>query len=131
VADPDVAALAARAIGIAQEATRTQSAIVAQQGKSRRNLRWLAVSVVLDVALSVALGALAFGQAHTSEAIHNSQVSACQQANVKRAQDVAVWNRLLRLPPTATSAQKTEIAELEKLVGVKDAPRDCAALYRK
>jgi hypothetical protein len=131
VIEPDVAALAARAIGIAEEATRTQSGIVAQQGKSRRNLRLLAVSVALDVALSVALGALALSQAHTSEAIHNSQVSACQQANVSRAEDIAIWNRLLRLPAGATSAQKSEVAELEKLVGVKDSPRNCAALYRK
>jgi hypothetical protein len=58
-----------------------------------------------------------------------ASIRQCQLANGTRLQDIAIWNRLLRLPPGASAEQKAEAAELERLVTVKDAPRDCTAAY--
>lgn len=58
-----------------------------------------------------------------------SNIQQCQPANVTRGQDIAIWNRLLQVPPTVSAAAKAEVAQLEHLVQVKDTPRDCTAAY--
>jgi hypothetical protein len=59
---------------------------------------------------------------------HVSNLQQCQLANETRVQDIAIWNRLLSVSPSAAAA-KAEVADLERLVKVKDTPRDCAAAY--
>jgi hypothetical protein len=59
---------------------------------------------------------------------HVSSLQQCQLANDTRQQDIAIWNRLLGVSPTAPAA-KAEVADLKHLVKVKDTPRDCAAAY--
>jgi hypothetical protein len=61
-------------------------------------------------------------------AAHASSLQQCQLANATRRQDIAIWNRLLNAP-AKTAAAKAEITDLEHLVKVKDAPRDCASAY--
>lgn len=64
---------------------------------------------------------------------HDGNVRQCQLANVSRQQDIAIWNRLLNVPPEArkkeTPAQRQEVKDLERLVRVKDTPRDCNAAF--
>ncbi len=86
-----VAALAARAIAIAEQAAQTQGAIVRQQGRSKRTIRLLAVSVAFDIALSVALIFLAVSQRSVSDQIHSSQVTACGIGNSSRVAQVQLW----------------------------------------
>lgn len=59
---------------------------------------------------------------------HISNIQQCQIANVTRVQDIAIWNRLLSVSPSAAAA-RAEVADLKHLVEVKDTPRDCAAAY--
>jgi hypothetical protein len=66
-------------------------------------------------------------------ASHASEVSACEQANVNRAQDRAVFNQLLAdlaPPPVRTPAVKAKLTVINRLIAAKDTPHDCAAVYR-
>jgi hypothetical protein len=137
VAD-DVAGLAAQALSIARQATETQEKIVIQQGKSRRNIRLIAVSVALDVALSVSLIFLAVGQASVSDQIHRSQVTACGIGNGNRAAQIRLWDHVIAIskaPPGETAAQRTarlaKLAAFRAYVRTTFHPVDCTALYGK
>ena len=136
--DSDVAALAARAIAIAEKAAETQKAIVAQQGRSKRNIRLIAVSVVLDVALSAGIGVLAVSQIHVSEQIHASQLQACGIGNDFRARQVRLWDHVLAIskaPPGETSAERAvrlaKLAAFRGYVAAQFRPVDCISLYGK
>jgi Na+/H+-dicarboxylate symporter len=48
----------------------------------------------------------------------------CRVSNANRQEDVAVWNRLLDIP-TVTAAAKAEVADLKRLVRIKDTPHEC------
>jgi hypothetical protein len=132
----DVAGLAARAIAIAEGAAETQKAIVAQQGKSRRNIRLIAVSVVLDVALSAGIGVLAVSQIHVSQQIHASQLQACGIGNDFRARQVRLWDHVLsvsKAPPGETAAERqvrlAKLAEFRSYVAAQFRPVNCTVLY--
>lgn len=52
--------------------------------------------------------------------------SSCQQSNVSRQEDIAIWDSLLTSVGTPTSAAaRHEIADLQRLVEIKDTPRVC------
>jgi hypothetical protein len=99
----------------------------------------LAISLFLDVCLTVGvtIAAIQSGDASarassTVTQLHASQVSACQQANVNRAQDIAIWNTFLDQlsPPAArTPAVTAKLAVINAAIRVKDTPRDCTKLY--
>jgi hypothetical protein len=137
VAD-DVAGLAAQALSIARQATETQEKIVTQQGKSRRNIRLIAVSVVLDIALSVSLVFLAVSQAHVSDSIHSSQLAACALGNGFRASQAQVWDHFIArsaAPPGETAAQRTarlrRLADARAYIARHYRPVNCQLLYGK
>jgi hypothetical protein len=92
---------------------------------SKRLVIGMIASVVLDICLSVAVIFLGLGVVNTQDIAHRSAMTSCQQSNVSRLEDIAIWNRLLTVPGTPTAAQAKEIAELEHLVKIKDAPRIC------
>ena len=85
--------------------------------------------VTVVVVLLLQNGGLSRANQENIAAQHASNLRQCQLANETRVQDIAVWNRLLQVPASATAAQKAEVAELEHLVKIKDTPRDCAAAY--
>ncbi len=139
--EPEPDAALAAAAGLAA----SLSAMTAQMGRLTRSQKWyrriaviLAVSFCADLAIT---GGLAYNTIRqnsiqhsisaTQDALRASDVRQCQLANVTRQQDIAIWNALLRVPASATAAQKAEVADLERLVRVKDAPRDCNAAYNK
>jgi len=88
------------------------------------------VSLVLDVALTGIVTVLAYRSTNLADSIRHASISQCDANNAARLQDIAIWNRLLRVSPEgATAAQRQEVAELERLVAVKDTPRDCTTAY--
>ena len=104
----------------------------------RRVIAGLAVSLCLDLAITAGLGwntirqnDIQARQVAIQDGIRASDIRQCQLSNISRGQDIAIWNRLLTIPASATAAQKAEVAALERLVHVKDKPRDCAAAFRK
>lgn len=99
------------------------------------------VSVAVNVLLAVAIGVLAVvglnringTETDNVNRIHASQVQACEQSNIGRLRDIAIWNRLLTLTPQQKAQQdpaaRAEVAQLEHLVAVKDHPVNCKILY--
>jgi hypothetical protein len=87
-----------------------------------------AVLVVIVIILLIQNNSLGESNQRNITAQHTSNIQQCQLANVTRIQDIAIWNRLLKVSPTSAAA-KAEIAELNHLVKVKDTPRNCVAAY--
>jgi hypothetical protein len=126
------------AVTAAAELTGTFKAMTAQMARlSRRGKRdrrliiGLVVSITLDLLVTAGLGWNTVRQNDIQASSHASDIRQCQIANATRIQDIAIWNRLLRLPAGATAAQKALVADLERLVKAKDAPRDCNAAYKR
>jgi hypothetical protein len=152
MAEQDIAALAERAIRIAEQVAGTQAAIVAQQARSKRTVRWLIVSVALDVTLSVAVLLLSFHQGgiqrqlHATQGAqaalirqqHESQLAGCAQANTFRAGQLTVWHHVISIstaPPHETAAQKAarlaRLAEFRVFVGRQYRQISCTRLYKQ
>ena len=120
--------------------TRQLGEVKATVRRSRRFIIALAVSLVLDVALTIGVSVAAIqandasGKASaTITQLHASNLAACRQANVTRRQDIAIWNQFLAdlAPPAArTPKVAAELAGINKLIRVKDTPRNCATAYK-
>lgn len=98
----------------------------------RRRLQW-AVAVLLVTGLAVNTSALVL-LARSLDGIRGASVTACQLANVTRAQDITLWNHVLDAParprPGETAAQQArQIAAFRAYVHQVFAPRDCTAIY--
>jgi hypothetical protein len=86
--------------------------------------------VVIVTVLIFQFSAVSASNTRLIAAQARDNIRQCEQANVSRSQDIAIWNRLLNVKPLPKSpAALAEIADLERLVKVKDTPRDCAAAY--
>jgi hypothetical protein len=117
---PDVAALAGRAIQIAEKAAATQKTIVetqekivSQQAHARSTSRKLVRVIVADVIISVLLLGLAVVQAREAQQF-------CQQRNAGRATQVQLWDHILaveKAAPGETAAERE--ARLAKLAGFR------------
>jgi hypothetical protein len=132
VTEQDAALAAAAELAASFQAMTAQMERLARTTRrNRRVIAALAASFALDLAVTAGLGYNTVRVNSAQDGIRASDIRQCQLANVSRGQDIAIWSRLLRLPPgmKATAAQKAEVAELKHLVGVKDTPRDCQAAY--
>jgi hypothetical protein len=102
--------------------------------RNRHIIIGLVVSFCLDLLVTAGFGWNTVQVNGAQNASHDSQISACRQANTNRAEDIAIWNQFLGdIAPAAaqTPKVKTELAEINKLIAVKDTPRNCTALYAK
>lgn len=101
---------------------------------SRKYIFGLAVSISLDVTLSVVTIFLAIGlnSASTTQRAASQQTNyqQCQISNTDRAQDKQVWDVFLGdLVPKGTKLTpklQAEINHIYSVVNSKDAPRDCS-----
>ncbi len=135
---------AAEALSIAKELRELIKAILekltdaVRYGKRTRLMSWgLALSVVLDVGLTVITGAVLIHEAHTSQAIHRSQVEACGIGNGFRAGQRRLWDHVIAVsqaPPGETRAQRearlAKLAAFRAYIGRQFRPVDCQKLYR-
>lgn len=87
-----------------------------------------AVLVVIVIVLLIQNNSLGESNQRNLTAQHTSNIRQCQLANMTRIQDIAIWNRLLKVS-SASAAVKAEVTELNHLVKVKDTPRNCVAAY--
>lgn len=107
--------------------------------RSRRLIRYLGASLVLDVLLTLGLG-LAFNQ--SSDAAHQARIAAaaaqalsvanknsiyesCNTGNAVRLNDITLWTHILTLIPSQTAANAVSTAGLLLFVDKTFAPRDC------
>lgn len=115
--------------------------------RSRHLIWWLAVSLALDIALTVVVAVLAVeahdaaataqGARQYAAAVHSSQIGACRIGNTLRAKEVQLWSHLASLsspPPHSTKAQRAvqarRIAALLAYVRRTFVQLDCQAIYR-
>lgn len=106
--------------------------------RNRSMIRWLAVSLLLDLVLSAVLGVVAL-QANsasdrateaTSTAAQNQQNAkiGCEAANQGRTAQIQLWGYVLDASmqnPKLTAAQRAQLEGLRTYVGQVFAQRDC------
>jgi len=94
---------------------------------------YLGISSLALVALIVLVAVLLGANSRNIASQQKSNIQQCQASNTSRQQDDAIWNRLLNVTPAQaakeTPAQLAEIADLERLVKVKDTLRNCNAAF--
>lgn len=130
--------------------TKQLAAVKATVARGKRIIIGLAVSLVLDVALTVVV-TLTAAQAHDTAAqahdasaranatvtqLHAIQVSSCNAGNGTRAAEIQLWTHLAAVstpPAGSTPAQAAKdrqaIAALLTYVRQVFKPRDCAKIY--
>lgn len=70
------------------------TSLVRGLARQKRNLRWIAFSVFLDVLLSIALAIAFINIAHNTDTVKNS----CMSGNEFRKNDRQLWDFILTLP---------------------------------
>jgi hypothetical protein len=105
-------------------------ALIAASQRTKVMIRLLAVSLALDVMLSLGFGWLALRAemlAEQANSIEYQQYTACKSGNNARAGQLEVWDYLLNLPPTTpqTPAQKAQIQQVRGHLHGVLAPRRC------
>lgn len=107
--------------------------LVKDAKKRRRQLRWLALSIVFDLLLTVGLGYLSV-QTHRAaskaEDNHTALIRNCETSNEARANNKQLWDYLLNLPtPNAPTLQQKEVRnQFSVFVGKTFSPRNCSKL---
>jgi hypothetical protein len=110
------------------------------QRRSRVLERWLAISVALDILLSIALVFVFAGQVNLNSSFRVAQqkqnaslslalIKSCQAGNDNKAHDIELWNDILKTDHPKTAAQELTLLNLQRLVHVRDQPIDCIARY--
>jgi hypothetical protein len=147
VTDPDITPPmdpVARAASLEQamNALGAKIGALVQYGRRNRHLIiLLAISIVFDLILSVALGVVAVGAHNASDraTVATSGVKAnCQTGNTVRAEEVQLWDYIIGVsnsqppPPGRTPEQQKQIVDqfLDHLHTIF-APRDCNHLVLK
>jgi hypothetical protein len=108
--------------------------------RSRRLIIGLAVSIVLDVLLSAAVGLLAIQAVSTSNRANEAnslasrnaqnQLITCQAGNESRAAQVQLWNYVLDLAarnPNQSPDQVERLKQFRAYLTTALGPRDCTA----
>jgi len=110
------------------------------QARETRLTRGLVISVALDIILSIALIFVAIGQVHQNNAFHVAQtkqnaalsaalIKSCKAGNVNKANDIKLWDDILKTDHPKTAAQEEQFLTIQGLVSVRDQPIDCVARY--
>lgn len=93
--------------------------------RGRRVIAALAVSLIIDVALTVVVSI-------TAAQVHATQISSCQTGNQTRAKEILLWEHLaaLSITPETTAKQRAADDQLLAFIRVTFAPKNCVAIYR-
>lgn len=127
----DPVATAQALTGALNELTGQLAATVRYGHRNRHLIVGLAVSLVVDVALTVALAVVAVQARDATDAaarVHDRQVATCESGNDARAAQIQLWNYLLSVPPVRplTAEQKQQITQFRAYVHRVFAARDCS-----
>lgn len=101
--------------------------------RNRRMIWWLAVSLLLDVVLTVVVAVVAVEVNHASDKaaqVHSQQVATCLSTNEGRKLNVQLWDYVLSIPPSRprTEEQDKRIADFRVFLHKTFAPRDCSRI---
>ena len=110
--------------------------LVKDANRSKRRVRILTISVILDVLLTIGLAAVSY---KTSEVAHLAQsnkqavIANCEVANESRKNNHDLWDFAFSLSPDQpqTPEQQQRAAEFREFVNKTFAQRDCQAEVNK
>jgi len=111
-----------------------QIGILAEAGKkTRRLVLMLAISVGINVALTLLLGAFFYNQNIIQDKLirnQNNIVASCNSGNEFRKSNLKLWEYILAIPPSPnqTPEQKQKVDDFEKFVNQTFKLRDCSKL---
>lgn len=103
--------------------------------RNRKLIRWVAVSVFFDIALSIALGTVAIQSRHASEQASRASstiVVNCLSGNETRRIQSDLWNTVLQFPappnetPEAKKNREEQTAKFKAYIETAFKPRDCS-----
>lgn len=103
----------------------------ASSRRTRRLALGLAMSIVLDVLLTVVVALLTITSLNQNATLHASQLVSCANSNDTRAEQRRLWAYILRISaPPKTAAAKAQEQQFVAFVNATFAPVNCAAIYR-
>lgn len=109
------------------EVAAAGAATAGREGRTRRLAVGLAVSFILDIALTIVVSILSVSALNQNATLHASQLSACALSNTTRADERLLWSYLFDLNgKPATSEVKKFLAYVDTTF----APENCGALYK-
>lgn len=112
------------------------AALTKSDSSRRRQIRWLALSLALDVMLTIGFGYTTL-QAHYAAAKAETNQSAllrnCETSNEARRNNAVLWDFILKQPPQQPLSEKQQKVRSD-FIDLKEktfAPRDCMAETNK
>jgi hypothetical protein len=108
--------------------------------KRTRKLMWgLAVSIILDITLTVVLGFVSADALSANAALHSSQLVSCANGNIFRTDQDTIWRDFIGLIAKPSAGEPAaQVARTDKLaasfltyVTRVNHAINCTALYRK
>lgn len=110
--------------------------LVKDADRSKRRMRILTISVILDILLTIGLAAVSFKTseiAHLAQTNRQAVLANCQTANESRRNNRELWEFAFTLTPNQpqTDAQKAQTQTFKEFVAKTFAERDCQAEINK
>lgn len=100
--------------------------IKAENRRNRSLVRMLAISIVFDVLLTIAIGIIGFNNYSTGTQLRAETAQRCISENATRAADTKLWTLALAdAPPAQTPQVQQEIDQFKQNIHVLFAPIDC------
>ena len=103
--------------------------------RTRHYIRWLVISIALDVLLTFGLGYVGFqGHEAANQALQDahSTKAFCVSSNVARAENLELWDHLFAVSsPPKTKEGAAKLKELRVYIDHTFAPRDCSNIVQK
>lgn len=114
---------------LAQVAGRIEA--VAVRERRTRRLTWgLAISIILDVTLTVVVSVLSANAISQGSTLHKSQLAACVIGNQTRQGDVELWGYVLKLSAKSPDSNQAQLRMFKAFVDKTFAPVNCEQLYK-
>lgn len=135
-ASPDPALTRLEHLSSVLDGVAAQLAAVAGREARTRKITWaLAVSLVLDVALTIVVTVLTFAAIHDTSAVrtaqaglHASQLAACAAGNQSHAEQRQLWGHVIAQAAAGPGSNKTGLDQFQAYINRTFAPVDCAKL---
>lgn len=113
----------------AHQLQKTVDEITGYSRRTRKLIWGLAVSLALDITLSVIIAILSVSALSASSAVHRSQLAACAIANQTRVQQIQLWQFVITLSQQQPDANKAELRTFEAYLHKTFGSVDCRKLY--
>lgn len=99
--------------------------------RTRQMAIGLAVSIILDVVLTVVVALLSVSALNQNATLHASQLASCATSNETRAEQRQLWQYIFQISGTPkTTAEKAREQQFLAFVNTTFAPVNCAAVYK-